>query len=756
MRMLSAIGLCFLALAAAAAVTAAHAQLVNDKVLRDVSRTPGEWLTTGRDYAESRYSPLDQINSTNVERLGLAWWFDTDSLPGNLEATPTLWNDTLYITGTWSVVYAVDAHMGKLKWRFDPKISHQNFPLGPDGIPDSTKPRTGPTFCCGPVNRGVAIYDDKIYVGLLDGRLVALDAETGNVVWQVQTTDPSADYNITGAPRIIGDKVIIGNGGAEYAVRGYVTAYDAETGKQAWRFYTVPGDPSKPFENKALQIAAKTWKGDEWYKMGGGGTAWDSFTYDPELNLVYFGTGNGAPYPQRYRSPGGGDNLFVCSIVALHADTGKYAWHFQETPGDEWDYDAVQNLILADLNIDGRKRRVIMQASKNGFLYVLDAKTGKFISGKPLVKVTWTTGLDPVTGRPNIPSQAFYDNAADGVWIVPGGGGVHSTHVMSYNPILRLVYIPGGISSEWYAIDPNFKYKVGVNNWGQLRNAPIYGERVKRPEPGPQQPPPDISVAITTSADEGRPAPGAGAPATPRANGGRSRSFLVAWDPATQTERWRDPDMNGGGTMTTNGDLVFGASSDGHFVALTADKGQRLWQAQLLPGMSGPSTYLLDGKQYVAVLAGTAGHGRLYAFMLDGKAPMPPSSAANSVALGAGSKTTLDGIYTDAQAARGKAGYARNCALCHAADLAGSGEIPALAGDAFVATWNGHTMNDLFDLTQSTMPKGSPFILPPQTYADILAYMLSVNHFPAGRTDLGTESTVLKAIFFVPGKTKPQ
>ena len=313
----------------------------------------GEWLMAAGNYDATRYSPLTQIDASNVNKLGLAWYYDTDSLPGTLEASPVISNGTLYATVTWGVVFAVDARTGKEKWRWDPSVGHQNFPTGSLGNPD--KVRTGPSLCCGPGNRGVAVYDGKVYVGTLDARLVALDAETGKVVWSVQTADKNADYSITGAPLIVKDKVIIGNGGGEFAVRGFISAYDAETGKLDWRFYTVPGDPSKPFENKAMEAAAKTWSPDiPWWKLGGGGNPWNAISYDPQLDLLYFGTGQAGPWVQKFRSKPGMDNLYICSIIAVKPETGKFVWYFQETPGDEWDYDSIADLVLADVTIDGQ------------------------------------------------------------------------------------------------------------------------------------------------------------------------------------------------------------------------------------------------------------------------------------------------------------------------------------------------------------------------------------------------------------------
>jgi len=574
----------------AGAAVAQQPRSVDDRALKNAGQNGEEWLTHGHDYAETYYSPLRQIDATNVKRLGLAWYYDTDAAPGTVETTPIISNGILYGTTTWSTVFAVDARTGQLKWRWDPKIGHQNFPPGSAGKPDRV--RTGPSLCCGPGNRGVAVYKGKVYVGTLDARLVALDAETGKVVWEVQTADKNADYSITGAPRIVKGKVIIGNGGGEFALRGYVTAYDAETGKQIWRFYTVPGDPSKPFENKAMKMAAKTWSG-EWWKLGGGGNAWHAISYDPQLDLLYIGTGQGAPWVGQLRGPKAGDNLFTCSIIALKPDTGTYVWHFQTTPGDVWDYDSIADMVLADIKINGKVRHVLMQAPKNGYFYVIDRKTGKFISGAPLQKITWAKGLDPKTGRPIINPEAYYDTKGTTVW--PGAGGGHVWTAMSYNPNTGLVYVaPGAASSFTYVEDANFKYELGEYNFGITFRRPTAA-------PGQRATPPPTSAA-----------------------GG----YLVAMDPATEKERWRVPQMGGGGTMTTAGNLVFASSRDGDFAALSADKGENLWQAKLLQGFANPVTYMLDGKQYVSVLAGRAGKARLYTFALDGNVPIPPVPTA--------------------------------------------------------------------------------------------------------------------------------
>jgi quinohemoprotein ethanol dehydrogenase len=584
---------------AASAVRAQETHRVDDAALKNAAANADEWLTYGHDYAETHYSALKQIDASNVGRLGLAWYFNTASETGSEEAVPIVSNGTMYVTVTWGILYAIDARTGQRKWSWDPKIGHQNFPPGSAGNPNRV--RTGPSLCCGPGNRGVAVYDGKVYIGTLDARLVALDAETGKVIWEVPTADKNSDYSITGAPRIVRGNVVIGNGGGEFSVRGYVTAYNAETGKQVWRFYTVPGDPSKPFENKAMKMAAKTWSG-EWYKLGGGGNAWNAFSYDPKLNLLYIGTGQGGPWVAKYRDPKGGDDLFICSIIAVRADTGKYVWHFQTTPGDEWDYDSVADMTLADIKINGKVRHVLMQAPKNGYFYVLDRTNGKFISGAALQKITWSKGLDPKTGRPIINPDAHY--GTEGTTVSPGAGGGHVWPTMSYNPNTGLVYItPGAETSFRYVMAPEFKPELGEYNWGIVFRSPA-------PPPG------------TPAARDGQAVP-------PPPPGPRPGS-LVARDPATETERWRVPNMSGGGTLTTAGNLVFAETAIGEFVALSADDGKQLWKVKLLPGFANPITYRLDGKQYVSVLDGRGGKSRIYTFALDANEPIPPSPFAVS------------------------------------------------------------------------------------------------------------------------------
>src|SRR5579871_6709598 len=414
---------------------------VDDTVLRNAGKTGGEWLTYGLTQGETRFSPLTQINASNVSRLGLAWSHDVGVGGGTQEDTPLVWNGTLYGITNWSIVFAVDARTGKERWRWDPEVNQA---------------AVRPKVCCGVVNRGLAIYKGKIIAPIIDGRLEALDAETGKVVWESRVAFSQDNYTLTMAPRVVKGKVVIGVSGSEYPVRGYVAAYDADTGQFAWRFYTVPGDPSKPFENEAMRKAAATWEKD-WWKLGGGGTVWDGMAYDPDADLLYIGTGNGGPWPEELRKSKGKDNLYVCSILALKPENGELAWYFQNVPGDSWDFDSVQHLILADVTIKGQPRKVIMQANKNGFYYVVDRVSGKFISGQAYAQVTWAKGLNEATGRPIVNQEAHYGTAA--VSISPSAGGAHNWSPMSFNPATGLVYIPSNPNgSQTLAIDDKFEY----------------------------------------------------------------------------------------------------------------------------------------------------------------------------------------------------------------------------------------------------------------------------------------------------------
>lgn len=588
-----------------------------------------DWPAHGRDAAETRFSPLNSINTSNVKRLGLAWSYDTQSSRG-LEATPLVVNGTMYATASWSVVFALDARTGKQLWRWDPEVARSY----------------GQRACCDVVNRGVAFSDGRVFASILDGRLAALDASTGKLIWQVQTTDPSQPYTITGAPRVVKGKIIIGNGGAEFGVRGYISAYDAATGKLAWRFYTVPGDPAKRFESPALERAAKTWSG-QWWKMGGGGTAWDSFAYDPALDLLYAGTGNGSPWIRELRSPQGGDNLYLCSILALRPGTGELVWHYQTTPGDTWDYTSTQQIILADLDIAGRKRQVLMQAPKNGFFYVLDRRTGELLSADPFSKVTWASHVDLNTGRPVETPNARFETGTQ--IITPGPFGAHNWHSMSFHPKTGLVYIPAQEVPFPYTRNPDFKYRPGWRNEGVVRHP---SDQPFSPTPG----------------------------------------YLLAWDPRAREERWRVNHKSNanGGTLATAGDLVFQGAASGYFAAYHAATGEKLWEVFLGNGIvAAPIAFELDGRQYVSILAGWGGAdgvilglnasgaykapGRLWTFSLDGVQPLAPVRSRMRPPL-----TRVSSDASPEKIERGMALYAETCAGCHGRGASSGGVISDL------------------------------------------------------------------------------
>ena len=606
------------------------ASAIDDLALRQADTRATDWISHGRTYSETRYSPLNRMNAANAKDLGVAWSFDIETNRG-VEATPLVIDGVIYTTGSWSTVFAIDARTGKQLWKFDPHVPRE----------------FGQKACCDVVNRGVAVYKGRVYVGTLDGRLVALDAETGRVIWQVTTVDQTQPYTITGAPRVVKGKVIIGNGGAEFGVRGYVSAYDAQTGKMSWRFYTVPGDPSKGFESSALEVAAKTWNG-EWWKYGGGGTVWDSMAYDPDLDLLYVGTGNGSTWNRNIRSPAGGDNLYLSSIVALKPDSGELVWYYQTTPGDSWDFTATQHMILADLQIGGRLRKVIMQAPKNGFFYVLDRATGELLSAEPYVKISWAKGVDKTTGRPIENPGVRYEKGL--VLMKPGPLGGHNWQPMSFNPQTGLVYIPAQDFVSAYVPDPRFVYRSGAWNLG-------------------------VDMTILKTPQTGSP-PG----------------HLLAWDPVAQKERWRVQynSMWNSGTLTTAGNLVFQGTADGRFVAYSADRGEKLWEFRVGVGVMGsPIAYELDGVEYVAVSTGWGGAfallggnaledksvmnaGRLIVFALGGKGSLIPIPRRP-----AGESTAIESTAPASKVEQGANLFAQWCAVCHGVAAAGGGGVIA-------------------------------------------------------------------------------
>ncbi len=595
---------------------------VDGAKIRSNAGSGADWPSHGLDYAETRFSKLAQVNAENVKQLGLVWSYNLESTRG-VEATPLVVDGIMYATASWSIVHAIDARTGQRLWSFDPKVDRSQGFKG----------------CCDVVNRGVALYQGKVFVAAFDGRLIALDAATGEKVWEQDTLiDRSRPYTITGAPRVFKGKVIIGNGGAEYGVRGYITAYDAATGKQAWRWFTVPGDPGKPFENEAMAKAAKTWDpSGRYWEAGGGGTAWDTMAFDPELNLMYIGTGNGSPWARAKRSPAGGDNLYLASIVALNPDTGKYVWHYQQTPGDNWDFTSTQPMILADLKIDGKPRKVILHAPKNGFFFVIDRRSGQFISAKPFADVNWASGYD-AKGRPIETEIArVADRPRE---IIPSAYGAHNWHSMSFSPKTGLVYLP--VQGVPVNLMDNKDWKHN-------------GVRPGEPHSGI-----GWNVAMFANVEPPKSTP---------------YGRLVAWDPVQQKEAWRHEHVSpwNGGTLTTAGDLVFQGTADGRFVAYHAATGAKLWETPTGTGVvAAPVTYLVDGKQYVSIAVGWGGvyglaaraterqgPGTVYTFAVGGTAKAPDFVQYKLGAL-------LQGVkYNPDHYKEGTAVYVSNCVFCH-------------------------------------------------------------------------------------------
>ncbi len=613
--------------------------LVDDVAIADEEN--GEnWLSYGRTSREQRYSPLDQINARNVKRLGVSWYLDLPQ-DRSLVSTPLVVDGVMYFVGSFNVVRAVEASSGELIWKYDPEV----IATAGDRL-----------RVLWDWNRGIAFWKGRVFLATIDGRLIALDATTGKEQWTTMTVDPKKALFITGAPKVFKDKVIIGNGGTEWgATRGYVTAYDTKTGEQVWRFYIVPGNPANGFESNAMAMAAKTWKG-KWWEHGGGGNVWHGITYDPDFNYIYLGTGNGSPWNQKIRSPGGGDNLFLCSIVALDADTGKYRWHYQTTPGETWDYNSSMDIVLVDLPVGEKKVKALIHAPKNGFFYVLKRSNGQLLSAKPFAKVTWASGIDMKTGRPIERPGARYEDGEELVW--PSAIGAHSWHAMSYNPDTGLAYIPtldvpglyndkGVVAQAWRS--PYFQFDPGIDT---LRE--------------------DAPASVGTGA-------------------------LKAWDPRAQTVKWEVPlpGIWNPGTMTTKGNLVFQGRADGHLNAYQADNGEILWDFDMGSGISAPPiTYTVDGKQYVALLVGWGGtiasmtgalaaqHGwaykaqqrRLVAFALDGQTELPQLAPPFFPQPIVASEFAID----EALAEKGSYLYARACAMCHGSGAVSGGYAPDL------------------------------------------------------------------------------
>jgi quinohemoprotein ethanol dehydrogenase len=628
-----------LALLAVSIACLAHAQsaprAVDDARLAAAERDAANWLAHGRTWGEQRYSPLAQIDEANVARLKPAWVYATGETRGH-EATPLVADGVMFVTLPWSIVVALDAATGRELWRHDPEV-----------------PRAWSRFaCCDVVNRGAAIYQGRVYVGTLDGRLVALDAKTGARVWAVSTIDRTKPYTITGAPRVARGLVIIGNGGAEFGVRGYVSAYDAESGALRWRFYTVPAAPNKPREHAALEVAAKTWPANSLWESGLGGTVWDSLAFDPELELLYVGVGNASPYPRDIRSPGGGDNLFLASILALRVRTGELAWHYQTTPGENWDFTATQHMVLAELELDGRTRKVLMQAPKNGFFYVLDRATGELLSADKYVAVNWASHVDLTTGRP---VETGLGEWKKNRFMRPGPAGGHNWHPMAFHPGTGLVYIPTYAIAYPFHRDKQFQQTPRRFNTGE-----DFARMQKRVD-------------------------------------GFERSLrfceptrLTAWDPVSKQRVWQishTSEMHGG-ALATAGNLVFhGTGGDSSLAAYRATDGELLWEAPAPTAViAAPISYAVKGEQYVAVAIGAGGSaglnfsrvpyenaGYVAAFKLGGKAALPPRKLRAAGVIDAPPATA-----SAADVERGRVLYHQWCMFCHGIGTKSGGLLPDL------------------------------------------------------------------------------
>ena len=594
------------------------------------------WKSFGRDHTEQHYSPLDQVNGKTVSRLGLAWSADLGHTNNSFTA-PLEVDGVLYVETGLSVIHAIDARSGKELWTYDPKVYDA----------------PGDRMRAGWPVRGIAYDKGKVFTGTLDGRLIAIDAKSGKQLWSVQTiAGDLQQLYISGPPWVFNGMVAIGNGGADYSpVRGYVTTYDQNTGKKLWRFYTVPGDPAKGFESKAMEMASKTWTGD-WWKFGGGGTPWHAMAYDRDLNLLYVGTGNGSPWNRHIRSPGGGDNLFLASIVALNADTGEYVWHYQENPGESWDYNSTMDIELADLKIDGKVTPVLMHVPKNGFFYVLNRRTGKLISaGKFAKKITWADHIDLTTGKPmEKPESRYPDGKVFELW--PSPQGAHSITAMAFSPKTGLAYVPAEENGRYYNDPPD------IATWSYKPSIFFFSTGV-----GPT--PPGLPVI------------------------GPRSSRLEAYDPITQKSVWEVPlpNFDNGGVLATGGNLVFQGDSKGWLSAYDAATGRKMWSFDVQDGVrSNPISYSLDGKQYITLVTGFrtvfpntpdwdyyAQKRRVLTFVLDGKAMLPPPST--------GERPVLDDpafTIDPAKVVRGGTIYSFGCSSCHGGNVISAGGAPDL------------------------------------------------------------------------------
>ncbi|NHO31554.1 PQQ-dependent dehydrogenase, methanol/ethanol family [Acetobacter fallax] len=615
---------------------------------------PENWLTYGRTYSEQRYSPLDKINRENVGQLKLAWINELDTNRGQ-EGTPLIVDGVMYASTNWSKVRALKADTGALLWAFDPKV--------PGNIADKG--------CCDTANRGVAYWNGKVYVGTFDGRLIALDAKTGKQIWSVNTIPQEAalgkqrSYTIDIAPRVAKGRVIIGNGGSEFGARGFISAFDAETGKLDWRFFTVPNNKNEPdhaaSDSILMNKAYKTWSPTgAWTQQGGGGTVWDSLIYDPVTDLIYIGVGNGSPWNYKYRSDGKGNNLFLGSIVAVKPETGEYVWHFQATSMDQWDYTSVQQIMTLDLPINGETRHVVVHAPKNGFFYMLDAKTGQFIKGNNYTYENWAYGLDPKTGRPIYNPEALWTLNGKEWYGIPGALGAHNFMSMAYSPKTGLVYLPVHQIPFVYKNQAG-GFKAHPDSW----NLGLDMVKVGLPDT------PEARTAYLKDL----------------------KGWLVAWDPVNMKAVWK-VDHKGpwnGGILATGGDLLFQGLATGEFHAYDATNGNDLFNFNMKSGVIAPPvTYTVNGKQFVAVEVGwggifpisaggmsrasgwTVNHSYIAAFSLDGKASLPPMNEIGFLPVKPPAQ------YDTKVVDKGYFEYETYCQTCHGDGAESGGVLPDL------------------------------------------------------------------------------
>jgi quinohemoprotein ethanol dehydrogenase len=698
-------GALWLGLQLEVAVAAPHA-VVDDARLSKASSEPQNWLAHAGAHPDWYFSGLDKLNVTNVGRLRPAWYVELDTSRGQ-EATPLIADGTLYTTTAWSKVLAVDARTGRVKWSFDPEVPGH----------------AGYKSCCDVVNRGPALYRDNLYITTIDGRLIALSAATGKFVWSALTVDPARMSAVTGAPRVMQGRVIIGNAGGETGARGYVSAYDASDGKLLWRFYTVPGTSGSASDGAAsdaalTQIARQTWSGYS-YESGGGGQVWNAITPDPRFGQIYIGTANPFPWNPKFRSTQHNDYLFTDSIVALDARTGQYRWHYQEVPDDAWDYDATEDMILLDARIDGEDRAVLMQAAKDGFFYILDRKTGKLLSATAFVEgMTWARGVDAVSGRPLINPESSY--AVGSFAANPGPNGAHSWRPSSYNPLTGLVYIPTAETGVRFTGAQSYKFQEGVDDLGVTAS---------------------VDAVTATSGN------------TPLAR--RPSEYLQAWNPLARRREWQVPTIGGGGVLSTAGNLVFQGQhrkvTAGELVAYRADTGKQLWSFSTPNAvLTGPVTYSVAGEQYVVVMTGAGGSadllvpgsgatllattGKLIAFKLDGTATLPPDPEAAPPAWPVTVSASEQAVR------RGSVLYERYCARCHGRDAKSRNVVPDLRrapplGDA--AAWKSIVLDGA--LEEAGMIGWRRFISA-QDAENIRAYVAAQAHVLATETPSGNRN----------------